>query len=32
MLSFVRSDFVHRILGGFAFGALALLAIPGLHL
>jgi hypothetical protein len=32
MLSFVKSDFVQRILGGFAFGAVALLATPGLHL
>jgi hypothetical protein len=32
MFNFVKSDFVQRIFGGFAFGALALLATPILHL
>lgn len=32
MLDFVKSNFVQRIVGGFAFGAVALLATPILHL
>jgi hypothetical protein len=32
MLSFVKSDFAQRLVAGFAFGAIALLAVPGLHL
>ncbi len=32
MISFVTSAFVQRLLGGFAFGAAALLVTPGLHL
>lgn len=32
MLSFVQSAFMQRLMGGFAFGAVALLATPVLHL
>jgi hypothetical protein len=32
MLNFVKSDFVQRLIGGFAIGAAALLATPVLHL
>ncbi len=32
MLSLLKSAFAQRFIGGFAFGAIALLATPGLHL
>jgi hypothetical protein len=32
MLALVKSDFVQRLVGGFAFGAVALLATTGMHL
>ncbi|MDB5702210.1 MAG: hypothetical protein JWL66_2409 [Sphingomonadales bacterium] len=32
MLSFIKSAFVQRLMGGFAFGAITLLATPALHL
>jgi hypothetical protein len=32
VVSILKSAFAHRFIGGFMLGAVALLAIPGVHL